>query len=85
MITVKVFGSTPPCARCKEVGKRARKVADRFPGEVEVVKFGALSEEGDKYGIMLTPTVVIDDRVVATGKVPSEDELEKSIKEELGA
>ena len=84
MITVKVFGSTPPCAKCKEVEKRAKKIAEKYPGKVEVVKFDALSEEGDKYGIMLTPTVVINDRVVATGKVLSEDDLEKSIKEELG-
>ena len=84
MIKVKVFGSTPPCAKCKEVEKRAKKIAEKYPGKVEVVKFDALSEEGDKYGIMLTPTVVINDRVVATGKVLSEDDLEKSIKEELG-
>ena len=85
MIEVKVFGSTPPCAKCKEVEKRARKVAEKYPGKVEVTKFDALAEEGDKYGVMLTPTVVINDRVVATGKVISEDELEKTIKKELEA
>ncbi|MFC2019929.1 thioredoxin family protein [Chloroflexota bacterium] len=83
MIKVKVFGSTPPCAKCKEVEKRAIKVAGKYSGKVEVAKFDALSAEGDKYGIMLTPTVVINDKVVATGKVMSEDELERSIKKEL--
>ena len=83
MIKVKVFGSTPPCAKCKEVEKRARKVAERYPGQVDVAKFDALAEEGDKYGIMLTPTVVVNDTVVAVGKVISEGELEKSIKKEL--
>jgi len=53
-------------------------------GKIEVAKFGALSEEGDKYGVILTPTVVINDTVVAVGKVISEDELEKLIKKELG-
>jgi len=38
---------------------------------------------GDKYGIMLTPTMVINDTVVAVGKVISEDELAKAIKKEL--
>jgi len=84
MIKVKVFGSTPPCAKCKEAEKRAIKVAEKYPGKVEVAKFGALSEEGDKYGVILTPTVVINDTVVAAGKVISEDELEKIKKKELG-
>jgi len=83
MIRVKVFGSTPPCAKCKEVEKRAIKVAEKYPGKVEVAKFDALSEEGDKYGVMLTPTVVINEKVLATGKVISEDEIENSIKQEL--
>jgi len=83
MIKVKVFGSTPPCAKCKEVEKRAIKVAEKYPGKVEVAKFDALSEEGDKYGVMLTPTVVINEKVLATGKVISEDEIENSIKQEL--
>jgi hypothetical protein len=32
---------------------------------------------------MLTPTVVINERVIAAGKLISEDELEKLIKKEL--
>jgi len=83
MIRVKVFGSTPPCAKCKEVEKRAIKVAERYSGQVEVAKFDAISEEGRKYGIMFTPTVVINDKVVAAGEVMSEGELEKAIKKEL--
>ena len=83
MVQVKIFGSTPPCARCKELEKRANKVAEKYPGQIEVAKFAAMSEEGHKYGIMLTPTVVINDKVVASGKVISEGELEKAIKKEL--
>ncbi len=83
MVEVKVFGTTPPCAKCKEMERRAKNVATRYPGKIEVAKFDALSEEGDKYGIMSTPTVVINDRVVAVGKLLTEEELEKSIKKEL--
>lgn len=84
MIEVKIFGTTPPCARCKEVTKRTMKVAEKYPGKVEVTKFDALSAEGDKYGILMTPTIVINDRVVAIGKVPSEGDIEKMIKKEMG-
>lgn len=83
MIRVKIFGSTPPCAKCKEVERRANNVAEKYAGKVEVAKFDAFSAEGAKYGIMLTPTVVINDTVVAVGEVISEDELAKAIKKEL--
>lgn len=83
MIEVKVFGTTPPYAKCKEVTKRANKVAEKYPGKIEVTKFDALSSEGDKYGIMMTPTIVINDKVVSIGKVPSEDDIEKMIVKEM--
>lgn len=83
MVKVKVFGSTPPCAKCKEMEKRAQDVAARFSGDVEVAKFSALSEEGDRYGIMSTPTTVVNEKVVAIGKLITEEELEKIIKKEM--
>ena len=83
MIKVKVFGSTPPCAKCKEVEKRANKVAGKYPGQVEVSKLDAISDEGQKYNVFFTPTVVINDKVVSSGEVISESELEKAVKEEM--
>ena len=83
MIKVLVFGATPPCAKCKEVEKRATRVAAKYPGQVEVSKFEAISEEGQKYNVLFTPAVVINDKVVASGEVISESELEKAIKEEM--
>ena len=84
MIEIKVFGTKPPCARCKEVTKRASKVAEKYSGNISVTHYDALSEEGDRYGIMMTPTLVINDNVVSVGKVPSEDDIEKMIKKEIG-
>lgn len=84
MIEVKVFGTIPPCVKCKEVTKRATKVSEKYPGKVGVTHFDSLSDEGDKYGIMMTPTIVINDKVVSIGKVPSEDDIENMIKKELG-
>jgi protein-disulfide isomerase len=83
MINIKVFGSTPPCAKCNEVEKRANRVADKYPGEVEVSKFDAISEEGQKYNVFFTPTVVINDKIVSSGEVVSESELEKAVKKEM--
>jgi thiol-disulfide isomerase/thioredoxin len=85
MMTIKEFGTTPPCAKCKEMERRAKEVAGKYTGNIEVVKFDALSEEGDKYTVMSTPTVVINDKVVSVGKMLSEEELEKYVKKELEA
>jgi thiol-disulfide isomerase/thioredoxin len=84
MINIKVFGTTPPCAKCKELTKRATKVAEQYPGQIEVIKLDGLSPEGDKYGILLTPTLVINDKVVSIGKIPTEDEIKEMINKQIG-
>jgi len=84
MIEVKVFGTTPPCAKCKEVTKRANKVAEKYLGKISVTHLDALSSDGDKYGILMTPTIVINDKVVSIGKVPTENDIENMIKKEMG-
>lgn len=81
MATIKIFGSTPPCAKCKKAEEIAHRVAERFPGRVTVEKHDALGPEADIYGIMITPATVIDDTVVATGKLVSEEQLEKLLRD----
>ncbi len=69
MLQIKVFGTTPPCANCKRAEREARKAAEKFPGQVEVVHLDALGSEAQRYGLMVTPVVVIGDEVVSSGKV----------------
>jgi hypothetical protein len=82
-INIKVFHPSPPCAKCKQVEKVAKKVAERYPEEVELVTFPVISDEARSYGIMLTPGVVINDRVFSSGKVISGLELENAVIKEL--
>lgn len=57
------------------------KVAKKFPvGEVEVKKYESMSPEGKKYGVLLTPTVIINEKVVSAGRGLSEKDYEKMIK-----
>jgi len=84
MIKIKIFGSTPPCAKCKELERRAKNAAGKYHDQVEVTKFDTFSAEGDKYGIMLTPTMVINNKVISAGKLISEEEIEKAIKKGRG-
>jgi hypothetical protein len=69
MLQIKVFGTTPPCANCKRAEVQARKAAERFPDQVEVVKLDALGSEAEPYGIMTTPLIVVGEEVVGVGKV----------------
>ena len=82
-IIVKVFGSDPPCAKCKAAYDIAKKVSERTCDGVVVEEHSALSEEGDRYGILMTPTVVVNDEIVVVGKVPNEKKLEESIRSKI--
>ena len=82
-VVVKVFHSEPPCAKCRAVGRSVEEVAKEYGGKVGVVKFSALSEEADKYGILTTPAVVINDQVAFSGKVPTKEELKRAIEEAM--
>jgi protein-disulfide isomerase len=84
MVTVTIFGTTPPCAKCKRAEQEARKAAERFPGQVEVRKLDALGPEADKFGMIVTPTVVVGDKVVGSGKVVLADQLVAYISKTLG-
>ncbi|PKN57447.1 MAG: thioredoxin family protein [Deltaproteobacteria bacterium HGW-Deltaproteobacteria-14] len=68
MHVIKVLGSG--CASCKRTAERLEKIARELDASVEVVKVEELSEIMG-YGVMATPGVVIDERVVHAGGVPS--------------
>ncbi len=84
MLQIKVFGTTPPCANCKRAEAQAQKAAERFPGQVEVVKLDALGAEAEQYGLMTTPLVVIGENVVGAGKVVPAAKLISIIEKQIG-
>ena len=84
MLQVKVFGTTPPCANCMRAEKQARRAAEQFPGQVEVLKLDAMGPEAEPYGLMSTPLVVVGDEVVGRGKVVPAKKLAEIIKGQLG-
>jgi thiol-disulfide isomerase/thioredoxin len=75
MMQVKVFGTTPPCAKCKRAEREAQKAAERFPGKVDVIHLDALGPEAEAYGLMVTPVIVVGERVVSTGQVLPAEKL----------
>jgi hypothetical protein len=51
---------------------------------VDVCYLSALSDKANEYGIMITPTVVVDDLLVTEGRVPHRAELSHVVRGELG-
>jgi thiol-disulfide isomerase/thioredoxin len=84
MLQIKIFGTTPPCANCRRAEAQAKRAAERFPGQVEVVKLDALGPEAEQYGLMTTPLVVVGEEVVGAGKVVPSDKLVSIITNRLG-
>jgi small redox-active disulfide protein 2 len=72
MLNVKVLGSG--CANCKRLEERVRKVLTErgLDGEVEkVTDYGQMM----RWNILKTPGLVVDDVLVASGRIPNEDEI----------
>ena len=83
MLQIKVFGTTPPCANCQRAEREARKAAEQFPGQVEVIHLDALGPEAQAFGLMVTPIVVIGQEAIGLGKVVPAPKLIPIIEEKL--
>ena len=69
---IKVLGTG--CPNCKRLEKLTRQAVSDLGVEATVVKV----EDLDKimaYDILSTPALVIDENVVASGRVPRKDEI----------
>jgi small redox-active disulfide protein 2 len=77
-INVKVLGSG--CAKCKALEEKVRQlaVAHQIVAEIEKV---ADIQEIMKYGIMMTPGLVIEGAVKSYGTIPKDDQIIAWLKE----
>ena len=56
------------CKKCDKLEENTKVALEELGRDAEVVKVGNLKEIVS-YGVMTSPTLVIDDKVVSTGKV----------------
>ncbi len=82
MAKILIFGGEPPCARCKATEKSLREAVAELKLDAEILHVSALSPEADKYDILSTPAVVINDKVVLAGKVPDKKAAVEILKRE---
>ena len=76
MKDVKVLG--PGCKRCEAVEQMVRDAASELGVEVAVEKVTDYATIA-RYGVMSTPGIVIDDKVVHAGGLPDADALKEWI------
>ena len=72
MINIKVLGSG--CANCKRLEATARKVVANLGIEAEVEKVTDYAEIM-KWPILSTPGLVVNNKLVSAGRIPSEAEI----------
>ena len=72
MITIKVLGSG--CANCKRLEALARKAVEELGIEAEIEKVTNYNDIM-KYPILSTPGLVINEELVSSGRIPSEEEI----------
>ena len=72
MVNIKVLGSG--CNNCKQVESNARKAVEILGIEAEIEKVTDYAEIM-KWPILSTPGLVINDKLVSAGRIPSEAEI----------
>lgn len=77
-MVIKILGSG--CRNCTKLKENTEKALNEVGMEAEVVKVEDF-EEIMEYGVMTTPGLVIDDKVIATGKVLKPKEIVKALQD----
>jgi small redox-active disulfide protein 2 len=80
MLQIKVLGSG--CENCKKVEAVAKTAVAKMAVEAEIIKVTAY-EDIQSYGILATPGLVIDEKLVCAGRIPNEGEVSSWIADAL--
>jgi small redox-active disulfide protein 2 len=72
MLTIKILGSG--CQNCKRLAWLAERTIQHLGIEAQIIK---VTDYNDimKYDILSTPGLVINEKLVSTGRIPSEAEI----------
>ncbi len=66
------------CPKCKKLAENAEAAAKELGIEFEIEKITDINEIM-KFGVMMTPALVVDGDVKVVGKVPSPDEINQML------
>lgn len=78
MISIKVLG--PGCSKCKTLEAKVRDIVSKNNIEATITKVEDINDMMS-YGIMMTPGLVINEKVKSFGIVPKDEQIFNWIKE----
>jgi small redox-active disulfide protein 2 len=76
MIKIQVLGTG--CKKCKKLAENANAAATEMGIEYELEKVADINEIM-KFGVMVTPALVVDGVVKVTGKVPKPEKIKEML------
>ena len=78
MKRIKILGTG--CPKCQQLADNARTAADQLGVECEIEKVTEISEIM-KFGVMMTPGLVIEDQVKSSGKVLNVEQIKSMLRD----
>ena len=76
MITIKILGTG--CPKCKSLEKATKDAVAEMKLDATIVKVEDIMDIM-KYNVMRTPGLVVNEKVVVSGRVPSVNEIKQLI------
>ena len=71
----------PGCPRCESLANLTKQAADQLGIEYELDKLTDI-KQFPRYGLMMTPGLVVDGELKVHGKLPSLDEIKTMLAQE---
>ena len=79
-MNVKVLGTN--CSKCKRLESKLRELVEENNIDAEVTKVTEI-DKMLSYGIMMTPGLVVNNKVLSQGKIPVKSTLKNWLEKEL--
>jgi small redox-active disulfide protein 2 len=76
-MVIKVLG--PGCINCQTLEKRTKEAVNKLNVEAEIEKVTDMKQI-TSYGIMLTPGLIVNDKIEVQGKVPTVEQIQEILK-----
>jgi small redox-active disulfide protein 2 len=73
---MKIQVAGPGCPRCQETEKNVREACSQLNLAADISHVFDMKEIS-KLGVLFTPAVIVDGKIVVSGKLPTVEELKK--------